>query len=490
MEKLPIHGLQDQHPEPEQGDTTKAAKNPVYPKIDKVFDGQYPDGYRPWVDAWSVSEEDLMERLPDGTFTLTQLDIGISNDDYIKIVNEGMPEDRELTPEESKIVNKRARNKENYAITCGIGCGHCFECTQDVKNTIMKTEEVMEMLKEAKKLGLKQVKFLGPGELMHNPRLFEILDFLKENDIKIGIFTKGPALGDDKKAQEVFGPEMTAKKLCEKIAAYENVTILLNLTSTDKATEQKRIDSKNFPDLFEIRNQAFENLAQAGLNKDPKKQRLAIICAPVLNDNIDEVLDIYKYGLERNIPVVVAPTMLSGQGRFLKEVTDETFKKKKLVELYRDIYCLLIEKGIMTLAQIEEEGISPYAGYACNQVAGGMMIRKDGQVQACPGNDQCEYIYARDVRRGSLKDIWVQSPSYKIREELVTSGKLTVTQPCYAKTEELPFADKPAPVKSCCGSLPENFYTQVIEAIREKMARITAAPTAPNQAPNQFESEK
>lgn len=467
MHKLPICGQNDPTPKVEQSDVPKVAKNLVYPQVDKVFEDKYPDGYRPWVEAWSVSKEDLMERLPDGTFTLTQLDISISHDDYVSLVNEGMPEDRELTPEESKIVNMRARKKENYAITCGIDCRHCFDCTQDVRNRIMDTKEVMSMLKEAKALGLKHVKFLGPGELMHNPRLFEILDFLKENGIKIAIFTKGPAMGDDKKAQEVFG--MSAQELCDKITAYDNVSILLSMTSADKATEQKRIDSRQFPNLFEIRNRAFENLARAGLNKDPKKQRLAIVCAPVLNDNIDEVLSIYEYGLDRNLPVLVAPTMLSGQGRPLPEVTDEKFKNEKLVALYRDIYCTLIEKGIMTLMQVEEEGVSPYAGYACNQVAGGMLVRKDGQAQACPGNDQCEFVYARDVRRGSLKEIWKNSAGYKIREQLIASGKLTVTQPCYAKTEELPFAGMPAPVKKCCGSIPEGFYEKVLDEIRKKV---------------------
>ena len=55
----------------------------------------------------------------------------------------------------------------------------------------MKTEEVFTMLLEAKKLGLKMVKFLGPGELLNNPRIFEILEFFKDNNIRIGIFTKG-----------------------------------------------------------------------------------------------------------------------------------------------------------------------------------------------------------------------------------------------------------------------------------------------------------
>lgn len=466
--------------------TVQHEKQKVRPEIPKVFTGGYPQGYRPWVGAWSVQEEDLRETLPDGTFTLTQLDISINPDHYTEAVNKGFPTDRELNEEECAEIFGRAKNL--YGRTCGIACKGCFECDGEVRNLLMSTEEVFHMLKEAKELGVKHVKFLGPGELMHNPRLFEILDFLQENGIKIGIFTKGVVLGDDEKAQQLFGREgiSTAKEFCAKIASYENVTILLGLVSADRKTEQGRIDSQNFPNLFEIRNQAFENLAEAGLNKDPNQQRLAIVCAPVLRDNIDEVVEIYKYGLERNIPVLVAPTMLSGKGANMKEITDPEFKEKDLVELYIEIYSMLIKEQIFTLEQVEQEGISPYAGYACNQFIGGMLIRKDGQVMACPGNDKGEYVYHRDVRKKSLKEIWKGSIGYRLRERFVREakekealgldGRIPLTQPCYAKTEGTTLPCENGEERTCvqkgCGSIPEGFYEKVMEGIRERVKNV------------------
>ena len=69
----------------------------------------------------------------------------------------------------------------------------------------MTFDEVKLVVRKAKELGLETAKFLGPGELLHNPKLFEILDFFEQENINICIFTKGVILGDDELAQKNFG---------------------------------------------------------------------------------------------------------------------------------------------------------------------------------------------------------------------------------------------------------------------------------------------
>ena len=67
----------------------------------------------------------------------------------------------------------------------------------------------------------------------------------------------------------------------------------------------------------------------------------------------------------------------------------------------------------MTLDQLKEEGVSAYAGiHPCNQLSAGMFIRKDGVVQACPGNDHKRFRFTNDIREQDLKDIWVSSKNY------------------------------------------------------------------------------
>ncbi len=429
-----------------------------FPNIDPVFEDNFPEGYRPWVPSWSVSKEELEERLEDGTHTLTQMDISIPCAKFAAKVN------AVLDVEEMNKEWKRNYQKE----ACGIGCKHCFECKTRIVNPLMTTEEIFSMLLEAKELGLKNVKFLGPGELLHNPDLFRILDFLRSNDINIGIFTKGVALGDDTFAQQTFG--LTAMALCKKLAEYENITLLISLTSTDRETEKNRNESSRFVNLFDIRNKAFENCAQAGLNKDPQNQRLAVIIAPVLKDNIDEVVEIYEWAIHRNMPVVVAPTMISGKGLEMEEVTDEKFKNENLRDLYVAIYLMLIRKKILTVSQVEEEGISPYAGYACNQFVGGMFVRADGRVQGCPGNEN--FRYSDDIRKEGVRTVWKKSLGYKLRSELADKGELRLTQPCYAKTENLVQIGEEPVVKKGCGSIAEGFYEKVMEEIRKRVKEL------------------
>jgi hypothetical protein len=268
------------------------------PNIPETFPGSFPKGYRPWIDGWSFSVDKMKETTEDGTYKLLTLDISISDDAYVKVVNEGPIE----------TISERAEKEYK----CDIGCKHCFECKTDTNNPLMTFDEVKNVVEKAKELGLETVKFLGPGELLHNPKLFEILDFFEQENINIGIFTKGIILGDDELAQKNFG--ISAKELCQKLTDYSRVRLLVGFISADIGIEHARLQT-SIENFSEKRNTGIENLAEVGMNSDINKQRLALICAPVLRDNIDEAIEIFKWGTRRNIPVVLAPTMVSGKGQ-------------------------------------------------------------------------------------------------------------------------------------------------------------------------------
>jgi MoaA/NifB/PqqE/SkfB family radical SAM enzyme len=431
----------DVQPLPEHEEARKA-----WPNIPETFPEGFPPGYRPWVDGWAFSLEKMKEKNADGTYKLLTLDLSISEEEYIERVNSG--------PAES--LSERAEKEYK----CDIRCKHCFECKTDTNNPLMTFDEVKGVVERAKALGLETVKFLGPGELLHNPKLFEILDYFEQEGIIISIFTKGVILGDDTLAEKNF--HLSASELCNKIASYSTARLLVGFTSASPDVEQARIGS-TIQDFSEKRNRGLENATEAGMNSNPQLQRMALICAPVLRDNIDEVLAIYQWGAKRNIPTVVAPTMVSGKGQEQPEVTDTDFKERRLVDLYASIYEWMVREGIMTLDDVKQESVSPYAGYACNQFINGMFIRKDGRVQACPGNESYVFRYSNDIRKENLAEVWKHSVGYKKREQLVESGKITLTQPCYAKTEgELMLGNKP-------GSIPKDFYESVLRRLEVRL---------------------
>lgn len=420
-------------------------KEKIFPDVLEKFPNGFPEGYRPWLDGWSFDLEKLKETLPDGTYKMLTLDVNITDEAYTERINK-IIETRGI-----KALRKEGEKRPN----CPHNCPTCFAVV-DIENPLMTFEETVKVIEEGKKLGLETVKYLGPTELVLNPDLFKILDYFKGQNLKFSVFTKAAALGDDTLAQKYF--QMPARDLCAKLATYPNLRLLINFESSDPATQQNRV-GPGISDFSTKRNKAIENLVQAGLNSDEHNQRMALICAPVLKSNADEALEIFKWGTKRNIPVIIAPTMISGEGKNAPEVYDAVFKEETLVNLYYEIYSWMIDEGILTIEQVEKEGISPYAGYACNQFITGMFIRQDGVVRACPGNDSEDFRYFNDVRKADLKNVWTNGMGYKIRDELVKTGKLTVTQPCYAKTEgEL--------VKA--GSFTEDFYSKVLGKLKNK----------------------
>jgi MoaA/NifB/PqqE/SkfB family radical SAM enzyme len=141
--------------------------------------------------------------------------------------------------------------------------------------------------------------------------------------------------------------------------------------------------------------------------------RICIINAPIIPENINESFDIYKFFIERATPVVMTPSMLSGKGcgQYSRQEKILGVNKwhNKLVELYAKIYAYNVEKGVQTDEQIRSEGIASYVGAEpCNQVATGLYIRANGLVQMCPGRFDKKTIY-ENVHDTPLTKIWQNS---------------------------------------------------------------------------------
>ena len=71
----------------------------------------------------------------------------------------------------------------DFGDACSLNCPHCFRRNNrvDIGNERkMGFEDVMGLIKQAKKLGLRDVKFLGAGEPFENKRFLEFLRELKK----------------------------------------------------------------------------------------------------------------------------------------------------------------------------------------------------------------------------------------------------------------------------------------------------------------------
>ena len=343
----------------------------IYPKVPVFYKNKFPTNYINDTNGWAFTKEELEQNK--GKILTLDIDFG------------------------------------NY---CSLNCPHCFRRNNKVdfnNNRLMNYEDSINLIKNAKKLGLRSVKFLGAGEPFQNKRFLEFLRELKKLNVIPLIFTKGHVIGDDSEVAKwnseygITTGEQLVKELDEL-----NASILLGFNSFDTEIQDKMVGGIEGYTLK--RNKTLELLVKQGFNKT-NPTRICLIAAPITKANYNDIFDIYSWGRIRNLQVIATPTMVSG--RCAEEVAWHkiTPTEQELVDLYTKIYEFNLEKGIQTIDQIKKEGIASYAGsHPCNQVASGMYITLTGKVLRCPGDDTTMFGNIFDT---PLKDIWIKSENYK-----------------------------------------------------------------------------
>jgi MoaA/NifB/PqqE/SkfB family radical SAM enzyme len=374
------------------------------PNVPVVFNGKFPKEFINDVDGWNFSEEKLQKNR--GKILTLDIDVGG---------------------------------------TCSLNCPHCFRrngCLGKLNLDDMSDLEILGIVKQAKKLGLESVKFLGAAEPFENPMFLDFLEELKKIDVIPLIFTKGHVIGDDNFAKKYFhhkgieNSEQLVRRLKELGAR-----ILLGFNSFNTKKQDAMVG--NIEGYTIKRNRAFELLVKAGFNK-PNPTHMCLAVNPVTRQNYDEIVEIYKWGRVRNLYVVVTPTMVAGRASVLSLQKSITPSKDKLVDLYTEIYKFNVEKGIQTIKDIKENGISSYAGgVPCNQVGCGMYVRLDGIVLRCPGDD---ITIIGNVRNEPIERIWKRS-------ENLNKWAGNYNYHCPAKDGKI---------------IPNGFYGEVIERLVKK----------------------
>jgi MoaA/NifB/PqqE/SkfB family radical SAM enzyme len=357
--------------------------------------------------------------------------------------------------EQSLVYSKEKRKLDGELIVTKKGC--FLNRMMTLKKTLNVVDQAISIAK-TEGHEFTSVKFLGPGELLMNPQLFNIIEEYQKRGVQLNIFTKAALLGSDELAQQYQG--MTAKQLVEKLAGYNNVGLLISFQSFDEKLQDDLVTSKDetgqvtgLSGYTKMRDKALENVFCSRFYTDGTTNRIGILNAPMLPENIDESFEIYTFFVERGTPVVMTPSMLSGKGCGQYAKQEQTISTKdwhnKLVDLYAKIYVYNVDKGIQTKEQILIEGIASYVGAEpCNQVATGLYIRANGIVQMCPGRFDKETVYA-NVQDTPLKNIWKNSTNRKMGIE---NPKNLINNRCPAKDG---FA------------FPQDFYERVMQRYLE-----------------------
>ena len=381
-----------------------------FPNIPAILPpkGQIPEGYRMMARSWSFLPGRHTETVEIGgkrIKKLLTLDVNIPGDDFARMVNEFPPGSDE------------ANRAFGEWYQCTMKCPLCFNEAM-LKNYVLYLSEVFRVLDQAPELGLESIKFLGPGELLEKKELWSVLEYTRRHHIILGIFTKAAVLGNDWLAPKYHG--IGSEELLRRILEYHNVNLYVEGRSFDPEWENRFIPIRNREDAahvnyYEALCIAYERLARAGLNADLMCQRMTVQCNPVTHQNIGGVFEIYKWAVERNMPTYLPPTMVSGKGHAGERSAMEELFVERYINLAVDVYTWAIERGVMTLPQLKEEGVHPYIGTTpCNQLTHGLYIHADGRVWRCPGNDTPDFEVYPDVRTMPLREIWQNSSNYRV----------------------------------------------------------------------------
>ena len=327
----------------------------------------------------------------------------------------------------------------DFGNNCSLNCPLCFRrnSSLDDQKKELNYDNFVDVVLQAKELGLRSVKFLGAGEPLENYNFLKVLRFLKKEKIIPLVFTKGQVIGNDKLVEKYYGEAgiFSGEELVRELFNC-NASILLSINSFDPQIQSRLVGSDLF--YIETRNRALQLLVDAKFN-DCIPTRLAIINSPLTKLSYPEAFDIYKWARVRNLYCVITTSMVSGRakGNSWRYMTPSD---SDLIELYSKIYRFNIDTNLQSEKQIVFEGISPYAGaHPCNQVAVGLYISLNGKVLSCPGREE---LVEGNYWEKSLKYIWANSKNFE-RAGTFNNG-------CIAKEGK---------------SIPKKFYRKVLNKV-------------------------
>lgn len=361
----------------------------IIPEIPVKFEGKFPDDFDNRIQNWGFFTRDEIE---ENAGRLLMLDIDFGR--YCSLSCPGcFRKDSALD----------GTNGEESDGEMGVSLPVIDRSGRD-----MPYDNLLKVIDEARELGLRSVKICGAGEPTENVRFLQFVRDMTNRNVGVATFTKGQVLGSDEQTERFYGGRYgihSAQQLCEKFYGL-NVSFMLGFQSFDTDVQDRMVGGVEGHTL--VRNNALVNLVNAGFN-EPNPTRLAVCSNPITQENHNEVFDIYVWARQRNLYPVTAVLMTSG-----KQIDEEFLRRNDIsdeekVDLWERIYSWNIDRGVQTLEQIREEGISVLPGmHPCNQVACGLYVTARGVVVGCPGYGERGDIEG-DVTRTSLGEIWENS---------------------------------------------------------------------------------
>ncbi|TAK04707.1 radical SAM protein [Patescibacteria group bacterium] len=179
---------------------------------------------------------------------------------------------------------------------CNLNCVYCFtDAYREKTQQSVDVAKSVELLEEAKNLGITNLLLAGHGEPFSNKEIWPLLEKARELDLHVTVFTNGALLN------------ATA---IEKLREYP-VSFVVKVNSFDPEKENRISGVKKYA---EKRDEAIRAMIDAGFNKPDKNGFTRMgVSIMVYKDNADDAGEVIDWALERRILPMVSGTALTGK---------------------------------------------------------------------------------------------------------------------------------------------------------------------------------
>ncbi|OIO41328.1 hypothetical protein AUJ10_01085, partial [Candidatus Pacearchaeota archaeon CG1_02_31_27] len=249
---------------------------------------------------------------------------------------------------------------------CNYNCLYCY--VNDKKVKPLNTEKLLDLITQAKKLGVYNIDFLGGEPFLHKD-FYKLLQYTSKQNIGITIFTNGILINDNwiKKIKQ-----LNTQKLL--VIKYDyNKEIYGQLTGKEQNfTMVKRIIKKCLSAKIPVIT--FTVITKFNVN--------------YVNKMIDNFLKLGAFPMfERYLPV-----------------KDEQINKKLEISKQEWEQALISITNFYSGIKEIVEGVGYLSGGMCSCFGNNLSIMQDGTVKPCP--ETPSFLSVGNVNNNSLKKIW------------------------------------------------------------------------------------
>lgn len=262
---------------------------------------------------------------------------------------------------------------------CPRNCSFCFTDKNPKTLTLYQIKNIIDQLAERQTYA---VDYLGEGEPTLDKNFFEIIEYTTKKGIIPLVYTEAALkLNDLDFVKRLYDSGASVLPKCDSLwnAEYQN----------------RIVQSYKIDDYFSKRNAAIENLVQVGFNKTTFDGLTRMGFDMVLsNENYHEVEKTLRYCRENNFYIMFAFHLTSGR---TSTTANQEIENRASINTH--VQEIDLAYGILRQSTYNNFLTGPCKEY--------LMIRGDGRVQVCPGN---EYVlgYVQEHSINELERILLQ----------------------------------------------------------------------------------